>query len=284
MIRSSSYTDSRQSQGLLKNNLALYRGFTLIELLTVIAIIAILAAILFPVFAQAKEAAKKANCISNLKNISLAHLMYIEDFDGYVPNTNGYNPTGTYNYIYWYGTLSYSWAPPYYTLDATKGYLYPYLKNGPVQDCGSAQDMIGYIDPSFFMPSYGVNTAFASDSLEYSAIELPSETMFIAETALLQWWSPAPMKTFVLPDTYAITLLHGRHAELAAAGWMDGHVVARKVNYRPVAFASAEEYKANGLGDLLKFPRQCADNSCGGNSLREKRDFYYQQIAKPTAP
>jgi prepilin-type N-terminal cleavage/methylation domain-containing protein/prepilin-type processing-associated H-X9-DG protein len=58
------------------------RGFTLIELLVVIAIIAILAAILFPVFAQAKLAAKKASSISNIKQTSLGVLMYNNDFDG----------------------------------------------------------------------------------------------------------------------------------------------------------------------------------------------------------
>ncbi|MBX3111757.1 MAG: prepilin-type N-terminal cleavage/methylation domain-containing protein [Fimbriimonadaceae bacterium] len=57
------------------------RAFTLIELLVVIAIIAILAAILFPVFAQAKVAAKKATMISNAKQIGLAQLMYAGDYD-----------------------------------------------------------------------------------------------------------------------------------------------------------------------------------------------------------
>lgn len=56
-------------------------AFTLIELLVVIAIIAILAAILFPVFAQAREKARQAACMSNLKQISYGILMYIQDFD-----------------------------------------------------------------------------------------------------------------------------------------------------------------------------------------------------------
>lgn len=71
-------------------------GFTLIELLVVIAIIAILAAILFPVFAQAREAARKASCISNSNQIGKSTMMYVQDYDGcYYPhrhNATGANP------------------------------------------------------------------------------------------------------------------------------------------------------------------------------------------------
>src|SRR5213593_1759138 len=61
------------------------QGFTLIELLVVIAIIAILAAILFPVFAQAREMARKTTCLSNEKQILLAMMQYVQDFDEMLP-------------------------------------------------------------------------------------------------------------------------------------------------------------------------------------------------------
>ena len=62
-------------------------GFTLIELLVVIAIIAILAAILFPVFARAREAARKSSCQSNLKQCAHALKMYTDDYDGTLPSS-----------------------------------------------------------------------------------------------------------------------------------------------------------------------------------------------------
>ena len=70
-----------------------YRAFTLIELLVVIAIIAILAALLFPVFAQAREAARKTSCLSNLSQIGMATQMYLQDYDGMYPQTKGHSTT-----------------------------------------------------------------------------------------------------------------------------------------------------------------------------------------------
>src|SRR5579862_7266477 len=63
------------------------RAFTLIELLVVIAIIAILAAILFPVFARAREAARKTACLSNMKQLGLASQMYKQDYDETYPDS-----------------------------------------------------------------------------------------------------------------------------------------------------------------------------------------------------
>src|ERR671933_2119510 len=63
-------------------------GFTLIELLVVIAIIAILAAILFPVFAKARAKARQATCLSNLKQLGTAFMMYAQDYDETYPMSN----------------------------------------------------------------------------------------------------------------------------------------------------------------------------------------------------
>lgn len=69
----------------MRTSLLIRKGFTLIELLVVIAIIAILAAILFPVFARARENARRASCMSNMKQIGLGIMQYTQDYDDRLP-------------------------------------------------------------------------------------------------------------------------------------------------------------------------------------------------------
>lgn len=104
------------------------KAFTLIELLVVIAIIAILAAILFPVFAQAKEAAKKAVALSNQKQIGLAFMMYASDSDDVLPFVtwaDSYNQAGIGepygNGWFWNGAVSWPITLIPYHKNDTKG-------------------------------------------------------------------------------------------------------------------------------------------------------------------
>ena len=95
-------------------------AFTLIELLVVIAIIAILAAILFPVFARARENARKITCVSNLRQLGTSVLMYAQDYDESLPN----NFAGKKDTNLWSDL-------------AGSGLMVPYLKNKQIWFCPS---------------------------------------------------------------------------------------------------------------------------------------------------
>jgi len=93
-------------------------AFTLIELLVVIAIIAILAAILFPVFAQAREKARQTACLSNMKQIGLALVQYVQDYDETYPETAFSSVPTTAWYNNWGNAISWDVV------------VAPYIKNG----------------------------------------------------------------------------------------------------------------------------------------------------------
>jgi len=177
------------------------RGFTLIELLVVIAIIAILAAILFPVFAQAREKARQSACISNLKQLTNAFMMYTQDYDEMFPQ--------------WKWDQSYSGGSvnPNDGTSLWHNAIYPYVKNAGVFSCPSdkrKQNLEQYIGGWFsgWSEPEGLSTVTgfpkelshkvfsyaANEPLTYSfpalaAMERPAETYLVADaiTTLSGW-------------------------------------------------------------------------------------------------
>lgn len=126
------------------------KAFTLIELLVVIAIIAILAAILFPVFAQAREKARQASCLSNTRQISMGMMMYVSDNDEQFVSC-----TGTYR-----------WYDP----------MYPYVKNAQVFRCPSMTDRTNPNTDYVFSGVFAHGTALA-------AFTTPAATIMLSERA-----------------------------------------------------------------------------------------------------
>jgi prepilin-type N-terminal cleavage/methylation domain-containing protein len=112
-------------------------GFTLIELLVVIAIIAILAAILFPVFARARENARRASCASNLKQLGLAFIQYAQDYDERLPNATD----GTAGVDLMGGWMFYKFFPANTSTSRqfypAQGGIFPYTKNEQIYICPS---------------------------------------------------------------------------------------------------------------------------------------------------
>ncbi len=135
------------------------RGFTLIELLVVIAIIAILAAILFPVFARARENARKSTCQSNLKQLGLGFMQYKQDYDEKFPA------------MYWSGTR---WEP---NPGLWGGELEPYLKNTKILLCPSKQDTVcSYI--------YSIFVERKTDA----QVDVPADRVILADSTGNGFW------------------------------------------------------------------------------------------------
>jgi prepilin-type N-terminal cleavage/methylation domain-containing protein len=164
------------------------RGFTLIELLVVIAIIAILAAMLFPVFARAREAARKTTCDSNVAQLGRAWMMYVQDWDEQfpprMPNPDPSTPAFP--------------CKPCRTIDV-RPYALPYIKSEALFRCPSDSGIpvsVAPADPSKGRPvwqvegtSYCLNTV-VTRLRSLAAIQLPADTYMGAE--VYSWHADNP--------------------------------------------------------------------------------------------
>jgi prepilin-type N-terminal cleavage/methylation domain-containing protein/prepilin-type processing-associated H-X9-DG protein len=211
------------------------KGFTWIELLIVIAIIAILAAILFPVFARARENARRASCQSNLKQSALGMMMYTQDYDERMPyGWSGYS-------LYLNGSSPYAWADS----------LQPYLKSTQVLQCpsetNSPNTVVGYngATPSAVRPGYSdYFMNIAAQNISDAAFNSPSLTILLgdgdngnsnnnfdgcsdnpANQDYAPFGSACSTSQSYIVDPYTLSApAPGRHLDGANYAFVDGHV------------------------------------------------------------
>jgi prepilin-type N-terminal cleavage/methylation domain-containing protein/prepilin-type processing-associated H-X9-DG protein len=205
-------------------------GFTLIELLVVIAIIAILAAILFPVFARARENARRASCQSNLKQIGLGFMQYAQDYDEKMP----FN----YNYLD---------SPANTTLARWQDLLQPYVKSYQLMVCPSYTSGTTYTfgrnttlfqatfpnAPAALPIAYGANTVAAGTAptgftaappiLSGSSISLAAIDE-VATTILVMDVNSLDVERWEYTDFGSTPRVDKRHLEGANYLFTDGHV------------------------------------------------------------
>jgi prepilin-type N-terminal cleavage/methylation domain-containing protein/prepilin-type processing-associated H-X9-DG protein len=202
------------------------KGFTLIELLVVIAIIAILAAILFPVFARARENARRASCQSNLKQIGLGIMQYTQDYDErYLPavGTGTHSSGVALNNTAWTTTIQ------------------PYVKSTQIGMCPSGvqrvtpavadgkDGMWEVTTPAWTATArghYGINSNFVRlPTLSLGEVQKPAETAMAFDST-----QQDASEMFVLPNP----ILDGsRHFEGINVLYADGHVKAYKSRQDP---------------------------------------------------
>lgn len=229
---SESFRAAKESMHKLSLRRSRSEGFTLIELLVVIAIIAILAAILFPVFARARENARRSSCQSNLKQIALGFTMYTQDYDGKLPRHDNR----------WEGNINYS-----VTYNA-----FPYIKSSQVFRCPSAPRIDSFYEQNpwwdvattyGFPFSAGYNRQYTlaalmpdDNPLRMDEVAEPSRLVMLGETKTnilanyqnFGWGKDrfSAMSIIYWDDetTSGRNLMSDRHLEGANYAFMDGHV------------------------------------------------------------
>ncbi len=222
-------------------------GFTLIELLVVIAIIAILAAILFPVFAKARENARRTQCVSNVRQLGMSWMMYVQDNDEQFPPTNSPNPPDSIWEVQAAGPFPCKPCRPRRKADKVPYdptiFAEPYIKNRDMFKCPSdvgipaglvpAEPTLGHSVWEVEKTSYCLNTVMLRVG-KVAGIPIPSETYMGAEVFAFHLGQSDGAAGWLSASTGPVAQRHDTKGPVRVAYFVDGH--AKNMTERGIAF------------------------------------------------
>jgi prepilin-type N-terminal cleavage/methylation domain-containing protein/prepilin-type processing-associated H-X9-DG protein len=256
------------------------RGFTLIELLVVIAIIAVLIALLLPAVQQARAAARRTQCRSQLKQLVLAMHNYAETYGTLLPykiddTTEIQYQTGsgaTRGKIrYWFGIADYAEPNPALQLDFAQGYLSPYMEtNRQAFQCPDfGPDQVDTVRFGEMASGYAYNGHYLGPGINYDYSNWPNigvspspivyrfrdvkqttQTIAFADSAIYNTWSYPTgqlIENWLLePPTHTQPTVHFRHHHAANVAFVDGHVETKSPSFIALPFwFTPADIKAN---------------------------------------
>lgn len=247
------FTSTRHASGIKNHRVSFAGAFTLIELLVVVAIIAIVAAIMLPVFAGVREKSRQTTCLSNLRQIGLAWLMYAQDYDETACPSYYYSEDFRYETA-WDFHLDWGTVVD----DVPKwgyGLLGSYSKSGALHSC-----------PSFYgnawgrpYTGYAYNASYIGGDVlaeipvcTLAQITEPANTVTFAEGG---FGKPVAAQNYLRAPgdpLYMAGKVHFRHQKAASVAYADGHVKAatrqhRETSLEPDCAALSEDDSAYDL-------------------------------------